>query len=73
MKSKIVQLADSPAIPVPQPLLDTCHLQDEVEAEAQGGSLLIRSPKHPREGWDAAFRRMASNSDDKLLFNDSAA
>ncbi len=72
MKSKIIHLADSPAIPVPQPLLDVCHMQNEVEVEAQGGCLVIRSPKPAREGWDEAFRKMAASEDDKLILNDAA-
>ena len=73
MKSKIIQLDDSPAIPVPQPLLDVCHLQNEVEVEAQGGCLVIRGLQAPRTGWEEAFRKMAASEDDKLILNDAAA
>ncbi len=72
MKSKIIHLADSPAIRVPQPLLDVCHLRNEVEMEAQGGSLVIRGLKPVREGWEEAFREMAANEDDKLILNEAA-
>jgi hypothetical protein len=64
MKSKIVQLEGTPAIPVPQPLLDACHLEIEVELEAQGGSLVVRSAKSPREGWEEAFRQSAAHETD---------
>ena len=73
VKSKIVQLAGSPAIPVPQPLLDACNLTNEVEVEAQGGCLIIRNPIPPRAGWEEAFRRMAADGDDRLMLNDTAA
>jgi antitoxin MazE len=71
VKSKIVQVAGSPAIPVPQPLLDACHLQNEVEVDAQGGCLVIRNPNPPREGWEEAFRRMAASGDDSLMLHDA--
>ena len=71
MKSKIIHLADSPTIPVPQPLLDVCHLQNEVEMEAQGGCLVIRGLKPVREGWEEAFR-MAAKEDDKMILNEAA-
>jgi antitoxin MazE len=71
VKSKIVQFAGSPAIPVPQPLLDACNLHNEVELDAQGGCLVIRSAQPPREGWEEAFRRMAASGDDKLILNDA--
>jgi hypothetical protein len=64
-------LSDSPAIPVSQPLLDACSLKNEVEVEAHGNCLIIRSPAGQRERWDEAFRKMASNQDDKLLLNDA--
>ncbi len=67
----MIHLPDSPAIPVPQLLLDACHLQSEVEVEAQGGHLVIRNPNSPRESWDDAFRRMAACDDEKLILNDA--
>ena len=73
VKAKIVQIGGSPAIPVPQPLLDACHLHNEVEMEAQGGCLVIRNPRSPREGWEEAFRQMAASGDDKLILNDAPA
>jgi antitoxin MazE len=48
-------------------------LANEVEVEAQGGCLIIRSPIPPRAGWEGAFHRMAANGDDKLELNDTAA
>ena len=71
MKSTIVQFSGSPAIPVPQPLLDACHLRDEVEIEAQGGCLVIRNPHLTRTGWDEAFRQMAVRGDDALILKDA--
>ena len=71
MKAKIIQMGDSPAIPIPQPLLDACHLESEVEIETQGGCLVIRNPRLPREGWEDAFRRMAQQQDDKLVLKDA--
>ena len=47
-------------------------MQNEVEVEAQGGCLVIRSPRPAREGWDEAFRKMAASEDDKLILNDAA-
>jgi antitoxin MazE len=72
VKSKIIHLAGSPAIPVPQPLLDVCHLQSEVEVEAQGGCLVVRSLRPAREGWEEAFGKMAASEEDKLILNDAA-
>jgi antitoxin component of MazEF toxin-antitoxin module len=73
LKSTIVQHGGSPAIPVPQRLLDACHLQNEVEIEAQGGCLVIRNPQPPRAGWEEAFRQMAAHGDDRLILNDAPA
>ena len=56
---------------MPQLLLDACHLENEVNVEAQGDSLVIRSLTPARQGWEEAFRNMAANDDDKLILNDA--
>ena len=70
MRAKILQLGDSAAIPIPKPLLDACNLRNEVEVEAQGSCLVIRSPAPAREGWEEAFRSMAAGGDDTLVLKD---
>ena len=67
MKTNIVTIGNSKGIRIPKPLLEQSGIADEVEMEAEDGQIVIRAVRHPREGWDAAFAKMARNGDDKLL------
>ncbi len=70
MKARIVPVEESASISVPRPLLEVSELKGEVEVEAQKGCLVIRAAKSVRQGWEAAFSRMADVGDDKLILNE---
>jgi antitoxin MazE len=59
MKARIVPVEESADISIPRPLLEVSELKGEVEVEAQKGYLVIRAAKSARQGWEAAFSRMA--------------
>ncbi|HUF12642.1 MAG TPA: AbrB/MazE/SpoVT family DNA-binding domain-containing protein [Longimicrobiales bacterium] len=67
MKTRIVRIGNSQGIRIPKPLLEASGLGDEVELEAGPDRIVIRSVSHPRDGWAAAFARMAEAEDDALL------
>lgn len=67
MKTHIVRIGNSQGIRIPKPLLEQTGLEGEVEIVVENGSLLVRAARKPREGWAAAFQRMAQRGDDALL------
>jgi antitoxin MazE len=68
MKTCIVKLGNSRGVRIPKALLDLSGLSGPVEMEAQPGQLIVRTGvKAVRQGWDAAFQRMAASGDDALL------
>ena len=67
MKTHIVRIGKSHGVRIPKPLLDQTGLNGEVEITAENGSLVIRPVKKAREGWAAAFEKMARRGDDALL------
>jgi antitoxin MazE len=67
VKSRIVKIGNSRGIRIPKILLDQANLGDEIEVEVQGDKLIIRSFRHPRQGWDEQFAEMARCGDDQLL------
>lgn len=67
MKAQIIRIGNSRGIRIPQPLLEQCHLEKEVELEAQPDGLVVRPADGPRRGWDAAFEKMARYGEDGLL------
>jgi len=67
IRTRIVKIGNSRGIRIPKLLLDQTQLGDEIEIEAQGKQLVIRSVRSPRQGWDEQFAEMARRGDDKLL------
>ncbi len=71
MKASIVRIGNSRGIRIPKALLDETGLEGQVEIRSEGKKLVIEPVRHPRDGWEAAFRKMAANGDDELLDADS--
>lgn len=67
MKTRIVPIGNSQGIRIPKPLLEQTGLHGEVEIDPQDDTLVIRSARKPRSGWDAAFKRMRQRGDDAAL------
>jgi antitoxin MazE len=70
MKTRSVRIGNSRGIHIPKPLLERAGLSGEVEISVQDHSLVTRSARKPRAGWDEAFREMAQRGDDGLLDED---
>jgi antitoxin MazE len=67
MKTRIVPIGNAHGIRIPKPLLEQAGLRGEVEIRVEGGALVIRPARKPREGWAAAFEEMAGRGEDALL------
>ena len=65
MRAKIIRIGNSRGIRLPKPILEASGITDEVDVTVEDGRVvLLRPPKHPREGWAEDARRMAANGDD---------
>ncbi len=67
MKTKIIKIGNSQGIRIPKSILEQTQLKNVVELEIKDDYLIIKSSNKPRQGWDAAFKKMSENQDDKLL------
>ena len=67
MKTTLIPIGNSRGIRIPKPFIEQCGLEKEVEIDVRDSTILIRAPRLPRAGWDAAFERMAQAGDDKLV------
>lgn len=71
MKLKIVSIGNSRGVRIPKPLLEQAGIENEVEIEVDGNTLVLRSVKKaPRRGWSQAFAQMAEHGDNQLLDTD---
>ena len=62
-----MRIGNSRGIRIPKPVIEQCGFEGEVEIEVRDGLLIISSSTRARDGWGAAFARMAENGDDQLL------
>jgi antitoxin MazE len=73
MKTKIIQIGNSPGIRLPKALLRQSGINGEVRLEVLRQQIVTRPAPKPRQGWEKAFRLMAKRGDDKLLDRKSLA
>jgi antitoxin MazE len=67
MKTRIVKIGNSQGIRIPKIILDQTGLKEEVELSVERDSIIIRSIRKARSGWDQAFAGMRAFEDDSLL------
>jgi antitoxin MazE len=67
VKSHLVRIGNSRGVRIPKVWLEQLNLSDEVEMAVQADQLVIRSARHPREGWEEKFRAMHERGDDRLI------
>lgn len=67
MQSKIVAIGNSSGVRIPKKILEKYHFAEgqPVELEALRDGIRIRPLKLPREGWEAAAKKMAADDEDK--------
>jgi len=71
MRTNIIRVGNSKGIRLPKAILEQCQLEDVVEIEVEGNTLIIRRLHAPRANWSQVFADMAKNKDDTLLDADA--
>ena len=70
MEVSIVQIGNSKGIRLSKTIIEKYNLRDKVDLTLEKGQIIIKPLSRPRKGWDAAFKKMSEQGDDRLLFND---
>lgn len=70
MQVSLIKIGNSKGIRLSKMLIEKYNLRDTVELILEKGQIIIKPSSNPRKGWDKAFKEMAENGDDQLLFND---
>ncbi len=70
MELPIIQIGNSKGFRLSKTLIEKYNIRDKVELILEKGFIILKPISQPRKGWDAAFKEMNKNKDDKLLFND---
>ncbi|CAB3751505.1 AbrB/MazE/SpoVT family DNA-binding domain-containing protein [Paraburkholderia humisilvae] len=71
MKTTIRRMGNSHGVLIPKPILAQLGLEDEVEMQIEGNTLVLRRPqKKAREGWAEASQSIAAVGDDRLVMGE---
>jgi antitoxin MazE len=71
MKTTIRKMGNSHGVLIPKPILAQLGLEDEVDMQIEGNTLVLRRPqKRAREGWAEASRSIAAAGDDRLVMGE---
>ena len=67
MKVKLVPIGNSKGILIPRSIIKEFGFGDQIEMRLGQGEVVLAPVRAPREGWNAAFERMAAAGDDAPL------
>jgi len=71
MLVSVVQIGNSRGVRLPKAILDQLAISDKLDLEVENNQIVLTPvPKHPRDGWDAAFRKMSLEGEDVLLLSE---
>lgn len=70
METSIIKIGNSKGIRLSKTLIEKYNLRDTVELILEEEYIIIKPSSKPRKGWEKAFKEMAENGDDQLLFDD---
>ncbi|MGH7583423.1 MAG: AbrB/MazE/SpoVT family DNA-binding domain-containing protein [Gemmatimonadales bacterium] len=60
MKTRLVRIGNSRGIRLPKPFIEEAGLDDDVELEVQGNTVVIRPVRSIRAGWADAAAALAA-------------
>ncbi|MEK7747517.1 MAG: AbrB/MazE/SpoVT family DNA-binding domain-containing protein [Nitrospirota bacterium] len=68
MLVSVVQIGNSRGIRLPKAILDQLSITDKLDLEIENSQIILKPiPRNPREGWDAAFKKMSAEGEDQLI------
>jgi antitoxin MazE len=71
MRARVIKIGNSQGLRIPKPILEQTGILEDVEIEVEKDQIIIRPVKNVREGWDAAFKKMADLGDDEPVIADN--
>ena len=70
METSIIKIGNSKGVRLSKTVLEKYNIKDKVEMILEKGHIVLKPIATPRKNWEAEFKRMGENEDDKLLIND---
>ena len=70
MEVAVIKIGNSRSIRLSKTMLEKYNIKDTVDVILESGQIIIKPISKPRKGWEASFKEMSKNGDDRILFND---
>ncbi|MBE7439153.1 MAG: AbrB/MazE/SpoVT family DNA-binding domain-containing protein [Spirochaetales bacterium] len=68
MKASVVRIGNSRGIRIPQPILEACGIEEEVNLRVQKRRIVLEAIKaKPRAGWGEQLKQMRESGEDTLF------
>ena len=67
MRARLIRIGNSRGVRLPKPVIEEAGLEEQVELQVRGGTVVITSRRPPRTGWAEAARRLRELGEDQLL------
>ena len=73
MQTKVIHIGNSKGIRIPNHILKSLRISDEVDMviDENKSEIILKPIRKPRENWELAFKKMNEANEDKLLIDDS--
>ncbi len=73
MIAKVIKIGNSRGIRIPNQILKEMNIEDQVELIVADSmdEIILKPVSKVREGWDDAFKKMKTLSEDELIIDDS--
>jgi antitoxin MazE len=66
MKARLIRIGNSRGVRLPKPVIEGAGLQEDVELQVRGNTVVIGPRKRPRGGWAEAAKQMRQAGDDRV-------
>jgi antitoxin MazE len=71
MKVNLIRIGNSKGVRIPASVIKECGFDEEIEMRVEQGVIVLSPLRGVRQGWDAAFEKMAAAGDDAALIADT--
>ena len=70
MEASIIKIGNSKGLRLSKTILEKYNIKDKVELILEKGQIVLKPISLPRKNWEAEFKKMSDEGDDKMLIND---
>ena len=70
METSIIKIGNSKGIRLKKSILKRYNIDKKVEVILENGQIILIPIYKPRKNWEASFRKMRKENDDRLLIDD---